>query len=62
MRLQAKHMGLPYCEEDRSDMVALMKAGVRVSWDGRRVVAPPGVVDEHGYADLSKYKAAKKSS
>lgn len=55
-------MGLPCCEQDRSDMVALMKAGVGVSWDGRRVVAPPGVVDEHGCVDLSKYKAAKKAS
>jgi hypothetical protein len=55
-------MGLPYCEQDRSDMVALIKAGVGVSWDGRRVVAPPGVVDPQGLVDLSKYKAAKKTS
>ncbi len=55
-------MGLPLREEDRSDMVALTKAGIRVSWDGRRVVAPPGVVDEHGYVDLDKYKPQKKSS
>jgi hypothetical protein len=59
---QAERMGLPLREEDRSDMVALTKAGIRVSWDGRRVVAPPGVVDEHGYVDLDKYKPQKKSS
>jgi hypothetical protein len=45
-------------EEDRSDMVALMRAGVGVSWDGRRVVAPPGVVSKEGYMDLSKWKQA----
>lgn len=37
---------------------ALSKAGVRVSLDGRRVVAPKGVLDPTGrFADLTRPKA-----
>ena len=32
---------------------ALLRAGVRVSLDGRRVYAPPGVIDADGFADLT---------
>jgi hypothetical protein len=41
-------------------MVALMKAGVGVSWDGRRIVAPPGVISKVGLVDLAKWKQARK--
>jgi hypothetical protein len=39
--------------QSQADYIALLKAGVRVSWDGRRVVAPPGVIDKDGFADLT---------
>ena len=32
---------------------ALLRAGVRVSLDGQRVYAPPGVIDADGFADLT---------
>ena len=31
------------------------QAGVSVSWDGRRITAPPGVIDEDGIMDLTPY-------
>lgn len=34
---------------------ALTKAGIRVSWDGRQISGPQGVINEDGFADLSKY-------
>lgn len=39
---------------------ALERAGVNVSWDGRRVTAPPGVVGPDGFADLTLPLAGKK--
>ena len=43
--------------------VALTKAGVRVSWDGSKVEAPPGVVDKNGFADLTLWsRNGKKQS
>ena len=33
---------------------ALSKLGVSVSEDGRRIIAPPGVVDDDGFVDLTK--------
>jgi hypothetical protein len=30
-----------------------VKLGVRVSWDGRTVTAPPGVLDKNGFVDLT---------
>ncbi len=32
-----------------------LQAGVSVSWDGRRVLAPPGVMDTEGFLDLRPY-------
>ena len=52
----------PACNPDRvgvADMqgvrhyAALLRAGVKVSLDGRRVIAPPGVIDAEGFADLT---------
>lgn len=31
------------------------QADVAVSWDGRRIVAPPGVVNEVGFVDLTPF-------
>lgn len=61
---QADKLGVPLVEEDRSQYLALVNAGVSVSWDGRRIVAPPGVVDEQGMCDLEPYMPAnfKKAS
>lgn len=30
-----------------------MKLGVKVSWDGRKVIAPSGVLDKDGFVDLA---------
>lgn len=35
--------------------VRFAQARVSVSWDGRRVLAPPGVVDDEGFVDLRPY-------
>jgi hypothetical protein len=40
--------------QSQEDYLALMRAGVRVGLDGRRVAAPPGVVDADGFANLVK--------
>lgn len=56
--VQADTLGVPMVDEDRSHFLALVNAKVGVSWDGRRIVAPPGVVDEHGMCDLEPYMPA----
>lgn len=53
--VQADTLGVPMVDEDRSHFLALVNAGVGVSWDGHRIVAPPGVVDEQGMCDLEPY-------
>jgi len=55
---QADTLGVPMVDEDRSHFLALVNARIGVSWDGRRVVAPPGVVDEAGTCDLEPYMPA----
>ena len=35
-----------------AEFLALTKMGVGVSLDGRRITAPPGLVDAEGYTDL----------
>lgn len=60
--VQAATLGVPLVEEDICQVRALMQAGVSVSWDGCRVVAPPGFVDEHGMCDLEPYLPAKRES
>lgn len=34
---------------------ALTKAGICTSWDGQRVIGPPGLISKQGTADISKY-------
>lgn len=55
---QADTLGVRLVEEDRSHYLALVNARIGVSWDGRRIVAPPGVVDEQGMCDLEPYMPA----
>lgn len=43
-------------DEDRSHFLALVNAKVSVSWDGRRIIAPPGLIDEQGICDLEPFK------
>lgn len=38
--------------QSQEEFSALAKLGVKVSWDGRRVIAPPGVIEEGGFVDL----------
>jgi hypothetical protein len=45
-------------DQDRSHFLALVNAGVGVSWDGSRVTAPPGVVDKNGTMDLEPFMPA----
>jgi hypothetical protein len=53
--MQANALGVPLVDQDRSHFLALVNAGVSVSWDGRRLLAPPGVLDERGCMDLGPY-------
>ena len=43
------------CKVRRRRSPAIAQAGVSVSWDGRRVTAPPGVNDTDGLMDLKPY-------
>ena len=36
-----------------AEYLTLLKLGVGVSWDGRTVTSPPGVIDSEGFADLT---------
>ncbi|KAF8069495.1 Lpc [Scenedesmus sp. PABB004] len=54
-RAQADALGVPLVDQDRSHFLALCNARVGVSWDGRRLVAPPGVLDAEGRLDLAPY-------
>ena len=40
--------------QGQPEFLALTKSGVGVSLDGYRVTAPPGVVDQNGFADLTR--------
>lgn len=46
--------------QSQEEFTALVRRGVCVSWDGKRVVAPEGVVDENGFVDLT-VSTSKKS-
>eukprot|EP00879_Flechtneria_rotunda_P016757 GHRR01017539.1.p1 GENE.GHRR01017539.1~~GHRR01017539.1.p1 ORF type:complete len:297 (+),score=50.95 GHRR01017539.1:737-1627(+) len=59
-KLMANALGIHLCDEDRSHFLALVKAGVGVSWDGRRITAPPGVVNHQGMMNLEPYMRKKK--
>ena len=39
--------------QSQEEFSALVKLGVKVSWDGRTVIGPPGVVDDDGFVDLT---------
>jgi hypothetical protein len=39
--------------QSQEEFRALVNRGVGVSWDGRKVVAPEGVVDSNGFVDLT---------
>ena len=51
--LYARELGLPCVDQGYEEFAALTRAGVHVSWDGRAVVGPPGVVRSDGTVDLS---------
>lgn len=61
-RICAEALGVPLRDDQGyEEFAALLKAGVSVSADGRRVVAPEGVVDwETGLADLTKVKERRR--
>lgn len=52
---QGKELGVPLVEQSYNHLHALKKAKIITSWDGSRVIAPPGVVDDNGFADLTPY-------
>lgn len=51
-RLFADTLGVPVVDQGYEEFAALLRAGVRVGADGASIVAPPGVVDGDGFADL----------
>lgn len=63
-RVCAEALGVPMRDDQGyEEFAALLKAGVSVSADGRRVVAPAGVVDEAtGLADLTRAVRERKGS
>lgn len=46
-------LGFPLVDESYNNFYALNKLKVGVSWDGFRVTAPPGVIDDKGFVDLT---------
>ncbi|KAI8464591.1 MAG: hypothetical protein J3K34DRAFT_439899 [Monoraphidium minutum] len=54
-KLMAKALGVPMVDQDRSVAMAIEAAGILPSYDGRRVVAPPGVLDAQGRVDLGPW-------
>jgi hypothetical protein len=54
-KLMAGALGVPLIDQDRSHFLALVNAGVQVSWDGRRVTAPPGLLDAQGRFDIRPF-------
>lgn len=54
-REYAAASGLPLSSHSQSHFLALLKAGVGVSWDGRKVTAPEGIIDHSGLIDLRPY-------
>ena len=52
--LYGRELGVPLVDQGYEEFAALTRLGVAVSWDGRRVVGPPGVVGADGKVDLSK--------
>lgn len=59
-KVYAAVSGLPLSGHSQIEFLALLKAGVGVSWDGRRVTAPPNVVSPTGLIDLRPYIRPKK--
>eukprot|EP00878_Enallax_costatus_P021022 GHUV01022239.1.p1 GENE.GHUV01022239.1~~GHUV01022239.1.p1 ORF type:complete len:120 (+),score=27.24 GHUV01022239.1:1167-1526(+) len=57
-KLIAEALNVPMVDQDRSHFLALCNAKVSVSWDGRRVISPPGLIDEHGMMDIEPYMPA----
>lgn len=53
--MQADALAVPMVDQDRSHFLALCNAKVSVSWDGRRVLAPEGVIDKEGMMDIEPY-------
>ncbi len=39
--------------QSQEEFRALVSRGVAVSWDGRKIIAPAGVIDGNGFMDLT---------
>lgn len=50
--LFADTLCVPVVDQGYEEFAALLRAGIRVGADGASIVAPPGVVDGDGFADL----------
>ncbi len=59
--LYGRELGVPLVDQGYEEFAALTRLGVGVSWDGRRVVGPPGVVRGDGMVDLSAASAQGRS-
>ncbi|GMH35663.1 hypothetical protein BSKO_03531 [Bryopsis sp. KO-2023] len=52
-KLMGKHLDVPLVEEGVNEFHALLKSGIRTTYDGSEITAPPGVIDENGFANLT---------
>ncbi|CAL8471402.1 g10944 [Coccomyxa elongata] len=52
-QLYAKTLDLPIVNQSQEEFRALVSKGVAVSWDGRKIIAPAGVIDGNGFIDLT---------
>lgn len=60
-KMVGARLTVPLVDEGYPQAAALEKLGVHVDWSGRRVVAPPGVVDGEGRIDMALMEAAMAS-
>ena len=48
--------------QSQEEFTALFKRGITVSLDGRRVLAPEGLIDAEGFVDLTAEPPQRKQS
>ncbi len=58
--LYGRELGVPLVDQGYEEFAALTRTGVHVSWDGREVVGPAGVVREDGTVDLAAAASGKR--
>ncbi|KAK9866278.1 hypothetical protein WJX84_006341 [Apatococcus fuscideae] len=54
------HMGLPQVDQSHVEFKSLERSGVHMSWDGRRLLAPEGLLQDGRFIDLQPFTKKSK--